>query len=95
IRPLSQALTLSSKPRRATGWIAADSRYQLDVNGHRIQWGPAPSTHAGPKPIPSTLPEALQAGPNAVGATVLYSAYPRTWHRTSRLRALQDTAWWC
>ena len=28
-------LRLEEPPRRATGWIAADSRYRLDVNGQR------------------------------------------------------------
>jgi hypothetical protein len=35
-------ITLSAKPRSATLWIAADSRYRLTVNGQRVQWGPAP-----------------------------------------------------
>ena len=35
-------IILPSKPRRATGWITADSRYCFTVNGQRIQWGPAP-----------------------------------------------------
>jgi hypothetical protein len=33
---------LPGKPRAARGWIAADSRYLLEVNSKRIQWGPAP-----------------------------------------------------
>src|SRR5258708_3897885 len=37
-----RAFQLSAKPRRAVGWIAADSRYRLEVNGRRVQWGPAP-----------------------------------------------------
>ncbi|MBW7940121.1 MAG: class I SAM-dependent methyltransferase [Candidatus Omnitrophica bacterium] len=28
--------------KMATGWLAADSRYKLMVDGKRIQWGPAP-----------------------------------------------------
>ena len=35
-------LQLAARPRRATGWICADSRYRLEVNGRRVQWGPAP-----------------------------------------------------
>jgi hypothetical protein len=35
-------LKLAAKPGRAPAWIAADSRYRLTVNGHRLQWGPAP-----------------------------------------------------
>ena len=35
-----RSLMLSQKPRRATGWICADSRYRLEANGRRVQWGP-------------------------------------------------------
>jgi len=35
--------TLNAPVRRASGWICADSRYLLHVNGERVQWGPAPS----------------------------------------------------
>jgi len=38
-----RVLKLSEKPRKATGWIIGESRYQLEVNGRRIQWGPAPN----------------------------------------------------
>jgi len=37
-----RVLDLPSAPLRATGWISADSRYLLEVNGQRVQWGPAP-----------------------------------------------------
>src|ERR1700712_4366082 len=33
---------LNSVPDSAKGWVLADSRYQLFVNGQRVQWGPAP-----------------------------------------------------
>ncbi len=33
---------LAEKPMRAVGWMTADSRYRLTVNGQRVQWGPAP-----------------------------------------------------
>ena len=33
--------TLPAQPARATGWLTADSRYRLTVNGQRVQWGPA------------------------------------------------------
>ena len=35
-------LDLPEKPVRAKGWVAADGRYRLEVNGQRVQWGPAP-----------------------------------------------------
>jgi alpha-L-rhamnosidase len=65
-------LKLASKPRRATGWIAADSRYRLEVNGKRIQWGPAPSDPRWPEADPLDLTNALREGENVIGATVLF-----------------------
>jgi hypothetical protein len=65
-------LNLKSKPRRATGWISAESRYKLEVNGRRIQWGPAPADPRWPEADPVDLTEALVAGPNVIGTTVLY-----------------------
>ena len=53
---------LPAKPRRATGWIAADSRYRLEVNGQRIQWGPAPCDPRWPEADPVDLTDALQPG---------------------------------
>ena len=43
----------------AKGWIAADSRYQLFVNGQRVQWGPAPFDPRWMEadPVDITLPE--------------------------------------
>ena len=35
-------IELKEKPLEAAGWITADSRYRLTVNGQRVQWGPAP-----------------------------------------------------
>jgi alpha-L-rhamnosidase len=58
--------------RRATGWIAADSRYRLEVNGHRIQWGPAPSDPRWPEADPVDLTAHLQPGTNVLAVTVLY-----------------------
>jgi len=63
---------LDSKPTRATGWIAAESRYKLEVNGRRIQWGPAPSDPRWPEADPLDLTAALWTGPNVIGAAVLY-----------------------
>jgi len=65
-------VSLSVKPKRATGWIAADSRYKFEVNGRRVQWGPAPSDPRWPEADPLDLTAALEAGPNVLGATVLY-----------------------
>ena len=67
-----KALTLDAAPRRATGWICADSRYLLQVNGARVQWGPAPADPRWMEADPLDLTWRLRQGPNALGATVLY-----------------------
>ena len=43
---------LEKQPKQAIGWILADSRYQLFVNGHRVQWGPAPHDPRWPEADP-------------------------------------------
>ena len=48
-------LKLAAKPRRATGWICADSRYRLEVNGERVQWGPPPCDPRWPEADPLDL----------------------------------------
>ncbi len=65
-------IRLASKPKRAAGWIAAESRYRLEVNGRRVQWGPAPSDPRFAEADPLDLAAALEAGPNVLGATVCY-----------------------
>jgi hypothetical protein len=37
-------LEVVGTPVSARGWVSADSRYRLWVNGRRVQWGPAPPT---------------------------------------------------
>jgi hypothetical protein len=65
-------VALTAPPRRAAGWIAADSRYLLEINGARVQWGPPPSDPRWPEADPIDLTAHLRAGPNVIGATVLY-----------------------
>lgn len=65
-------LELRDPPRRATGWIAADSRYRLEVNGRRVQWGPAPSDPRWAEADPLDLTTELRAGRNILGAAVLF-----------------------
>jgi hypothetical protein len=65
-------LDLAARPRRATGWIAADSRYRLEVNGTRVQWGPAPCDPRWAEADPIDLTDLLRPGPNVLGATVLF-----------------------
>jgi len=65
-------LDLPEKPIRATGWIVADSRYRLEVNGQRAQWGPAPCDPRWVEADPVDLTALLHAGPNTLGAQVLF-----------------------
>ena len=67
-----RSLELSSAPVRATGWVSADSRYSLEVNGQRVQWGPAPCDPRWLEADPIDLTAFLQQGENAIGATVLF-----------------------
>lgn len=67
-----KGLELPAKPVRATGWISADSRYLLEVNGERVQWGPAPCDPRFVEADPIDLTGLLTAGANAIGATVLF-----------------------
>ncbi|MEM1096117.1 MAG: alpha-L-rhamnosidase N-terminal domain-containing protein [Bacteroidota bacterium] len=65
-------LTLSEVPVKAEGWIIGDSRYELRVNGTRVQWGPAPSDPRYAEVDPMDLTSYLQLGDNVLAATVLY-----------------------
>jgi hypothetical protein len=65
-------LDLPDKPLRAQGWIAADSRYRLEVNGQRVQWGPAPCDPRWLEADPMNLTSLLRAGANTLGAQVLF-----------------------
>ncbi|MDD6210403.1 MAG: alpha-L-rhamnosidase, partial [Bacteroidales bacterium] len=51
-------------PQKATGWILADSRYLLFVNGQRVQWGPAPSDPRWQEADPLDLKPYLREGKN-------------------------------
>jgi hypothetical protein len=65
-------IDLTAVPRRANGWITADSRYRLTVNGQRVQWGPAPSDPRWLDADPLDLTPFLRPGKNVIGAEVLY-----------------------
>ena len=56
----------------ATGWISADSRYLLSVNGARVQWGPAPCDPRHLDADPLDLTAHLRPGRNVLGAQVLF-----------------------
>lgn len=73
-------LSLTAKPHRATGWISADSRYRLEINGQRVQWGPAPSDPRWAEADPLDLTSYLEPGRNVIGVTVLfYGTGDGTW----------------
>jgi hypothetical protein len=65
-------VNLPAKPRRATGWVLADSRYCLQVNGERVQFGPAPCDPRYLEADPVDIGPLLVEGPNVLGATVLF-----------------------
>jgi alpha-L-rhamnosidase len=69
---LRRVVELPEKPRRAVGWISADSRYLLKVNGERMQWGPPPCDPRWLEADPVDLTERLKAGRNVLAATALY-----------------------
>jgi hypothetical protein len=67
-----RGIKLSAPPKRATGWIIADSRYTLYVNGQRVQFGPAPCDPRYVEADPMDLTSLMQGGENVIGAQVLY-----------------------
>jgi alpha-L-rhamnosidase len=67
-----KSIHLETLPLAATGWIAADSRYRLFVNGTRVQFGPAPSDPRFMEADPVDLTKYLRVGENVIGAEVLY-----------------------
>ena len=67
-----KTVLLASPVKRAVGWIAADSRYLLTVNGRRIQWGPAPADPRCMEVDPLDLTNGFQTGENIIGVTVLH-----------------------
>jgi hypothetical protein len=67
-----RTLDLEAAPRKAAGWICADSRYLLRVNGRRVQWGPAPADPRWMEADPVDLAALLRPGRNVLAATVLY-----------------------
>ena len=58
--------------KSATGWITADSRYLLSVNGKRAQWGPAPSDPRIGDVDPIDLTTMFTEGKNVIGSEVLF-----------------------
>lgn len=67
-----RGMTLAANPKSARGWILGESRYRLEVNGRRIQWGPAPNDPRWPECDPVDLTGILVAGENVIGAATLF-----------------------
>lgn len=65
-------IQLEKVPLQAKGWILADSRYQLFVNGKRVQWGPAPSDPRWQEADPLDLASYLQPGKNIIACQVCF-----------------------
>lgn len=73
-------LELETAPVRASGWITADSRYRLTVNGRRVQWGPAPCDPRQLDVDPVEITRFLRRGRNVIGVEVLhYGIGEGTW----------------
>ncbi len=71
---------LSATPASAFGWISADSRYLVTVNGQRVQWGPAPCDPRNLDADPLDLKPFLKAGKNVIGVEVLFYGFGEgTW----------------
>jgi len=70
-----RVLCLEEKPVKASGWVSADSRYVLSVNGRRVQRGPAPCDPRWLDADPVDLLPFLSNGENVVGAEVLYYGF--------------------
>jgi hypothetical protein len=65
-------IELKDPPCKAAGWITADSRYRLTVNGTRVQWGPAPCDPREMDVDPFDVTALLRPGKNTIGVEVLY-----------------------
>ena len=65
-------IQIDELPESAKGWIIADSRYILYINGERIQWGPAPSDPRWVEVDPVEISDKLITGKNVIAVQVLF-----------------------
>ena len=65
-------LTLDAPPKQAQGWITADSRYRLMVNGEYVQRGIAPCDPRWMDVDPVDIGSYLRVGLNTLGVEVFY-----------------------
>ncbi len=67
-----RVLTLNKAVERVSGWITADSRYTLSVNGARVQYGPAPCDPRYQDVDPVDITALLKPGDNVIGVQAHY-----------------------
>jgi alpha-L-rhamnosidase len=67
-----KTINLNTIPFKAFGFVLADSRYKLTINGKRVQWGPAPCDPRWMEADPLDLTDYLEAGENVIACSVLY-----------------------
>ena len=65
-------IVLNELPQQAKGWIIADSRYKIFVNGERVQWGPAPSDPRWQEADPLDIKKYLKKGTNTIAVEVCF-----------------------
>lgn len=105
-----QEVDLTEVPTAVRGWISADSRYRLYVNGIPVQWGPAPSDPRFAEADPLDLKDFLHVGKNVIGIEVLYYGHGEgTWPigkpgllfnleiagSATSLKLVSDASWMC
>lgn len=67
-------------PADGHGFISADSRYRLWINGQRVQWGPAPCDPRHLDADPFSLADLTRTGRNVIAVEVLHYGYGEgTW----------------
>lgn len=73
-------IELVGEPSSARGWVSADSRYRLWVNGRRVQWGPAPCDPRRLEVDPVDVTSLLVPGKNVIAAEVVFYGHGEgTW----------------
>jgi hypothetical protein len=75
-----KTFSLERVPKTAPGWLSADSRYRLWVNGERVQYGPAPADPRSAEADPADLAPYLRTGLNVAALEVHYFGHGEgTW----------------
>ena len=72
VRAVSQGVRAAGTADARVGWMTADSRYRLTVNGQRVQWGPAPCDPRQLDVDPMDITALLRPGKNVMAVEVLY-----------------------